>query len=110
MRPHVYLEPARGKPAAGEAERVLPTVNDVFRGTVLVFPRDAHAARRCLDGRWDRSEQDTPTVQMCPVRRYAHCLAVMADPDNSLGVVLMSRPNTATPSARATTRKPKRIG
>ena len=92
LRPHVYLEPARGKPAAGEAERILPTVNDAFRGTVLVFPRDAHAARRCVDGRWDRSEQDTPTVQMCPVRRYAHCLAVMADPDNSLGVVLMSRP------------------
>jgi len=92
LRPHVYLQPARGKPAAGEAERVLPMVNDAFRGTVLVFPRDAHAARRCVDGRWDRSEQDTPTVQMCPVRRYAHCLAVMADPDNSLCVVLMSRP------------------
>jgi len=92
LRPHVYLEPARGRPAAGEAERVLPTVNDAFRGTVLVFPRDAHAARRCLDGRWDRSENDTPTVQMCPLRRYAHCLAVMADPDHSLGVVLMSRP------------------
>jgi len=92
LRPHVYLEPARGKAAAGEAERVLPTVNDAFRGTVLVFPRDAHAARRCVDGRWDRSEQGTPTVQMCPVRRYAHCLAVMADPENSLGVVLMSPP------------------
>jgi hypothetical protein len=90
LRPLVYLAPQRGKPAAAPAEPVFPVVNDVFRGTVLVFPRDAHAARRCLDGRWDRSEQKTPTVQMCPVRRYAHCLAVMTDLDKSLGVVLMS--------------------
>ena len=88
LRPHVYLK-ARGQEAG---DLVLPTVNDVFRGTVLVFPRDAHAARPCLDGRWDRNEGPTPTVQMCPVRRYAHCVAFLADPDKRLGVVLMSRP------------------
>lgn len=88
LRPHVYLW-SRGRQ---ERELVLPTVSDVFRGTVLVFPRDAHAARRCVDGRWERNERGTPTVQMCPVRHYAHCMAFMADPGKGLGVVLMSRP------------------
>lgn len=88
LRPHVYLASGGGK----EPQWVLPTVNDVFRGTVLVFPRDAHSARPCLDGRWDRNERSTPIVQMCPVRHYAHCLAVQADAEARLGVVLMSHP------------------
>lgn len=88
LRPQVWLQ-AR-KPA--EIDRVLPTLSDVFRGTVLVFPRDPHAARRCVDGRWERSENRTPVVQMCPVRRYAHCLALQADPEGRLGVLLMADP------------------
>ena len=88
LRPHVWLK-SRGKEPP---QRVLPTVSDVFRGTVLVFPRDSHAARHCLDGRWDRDERKTPVVQMCPVRHYAHCLAVQADAESGLGVVLMSDP------------------
>lgn len=91
LQPHVFLKPhpaAKGR----EAERVVPMVNEVFRGTVLVFPRDAHVARRCLDGRWDRSEFKTPTVQMCPVRHYGHCLAFMADAERKLAVVLMALP------------------
>jgi hypothetical protein len=92
LRPHVYLQPAGRGPGEGEADLVLPRVNDVFRGTVLVFPRDWHAARRCLDGRWNRDERGTPTVQMCPVRCYAHCLAFMADLEKRLGVLLMSDP------------------
>ncbi len=92
LRPHVYLQPTGRGPGGGEADLVLPRVNDVFRGTVLVFPRDWHAARRCVDGRWNRDERGTPIVQMCPVRRYAYCLAFMADPENRLGVVLMSDP------------------
>lgn len=92
LRPNVYLQPSVRGPATPDCELVAPVLNDVFRGTVLVFPRDAHAARRCLDGRWDRSEGKTPTVQMCPVRRYRHCLALLSDPDNRLGVVLMSDP------------------
>ncbi len=88
LRPHVHLEPGTRK-APG---LVVPTVNDVFRGTVVVFPRDAHAARLCVDGRWERTERGTPTVQMCPVRHYAHCLAFLVDPDGQLGVVLMARP------------------
>ncbi len=92
LEPRVYLQPSPRGPAGGEAELVLPTFSDVFRGTVLVFPRDAHAARRCVDGRWDRSERNTPTVQMCPVRRYAHCLVFLTDPEKRMGVVLMSSP------------------
>ncbi len=90
LQPHVYLQTRF--PREGGPELVVPTVNEVFRGTVLVFPRDAHAARRCLDGRWDRGEFNTPTVQMCPVRRYGHCLAFMTDPERKLGVVLMALP------------------
>ena len=93
MRPYVFLKPPRRGPAGSEPERVSPMVNDVFRGTVLVFPRDAHAAERCVDGRWERNEFDSPTVQMCPVRHYGYCLALLASPDRRLGVVLMSRPS-----------------
>ena len=89
FRPHVYLRTRDRR----ERELVVPTVNDAFRGTVLVFPRDAHAARRCLDGRWERRENKTPIVQMCPLRHYALCVAFMADEDNQLGVVLMSKPS-----------------
>lgn len=92
LQPHVYLQPSPRGPAIADAELVLPTYSDAFRGAVLVFPRDAHAAQRCVDGRWDRSERNTPTVQMCPVRRYAHCLAVLTDAEKALGVVLMSSP------------------
>ena len=88
LRPHVYLKPRIGD----EPQLVLPSVNDVFRDTVLVFPRDALAARHCVDGRWERSERGVPWVQMCPVRRYGYCLAFLTNPDEDLGVVLMSRP------------------
>ena len=54
--------------------------------------RDAHAARTCLDGRWERSEREVPTVQVCPVRYYAHGLAFLSDPEEKMAVMLMSRP------------------
>lgn len=92
LRPHVYLKPNRYGRSAGEPELIVPMVNDAFRGTVLVFPRDAHAARRCVDGRWDRSEGGAPTVQMCPVRHHAYPLAFLTDPERRTGTVLMSRP------------------
>lgn len=85
FEPHVYLK-------SQENELVLPTLSDVFRGTVLVFPRDSHAARHCIDGRWERSEGQVPIVQMCPVRHYAHCLAMQVDPEKTMAVVLMARP------------------
>jgi hypothetical protein len=89
LRPYVFLQPARG---SKEPELVLPTMNDVFRGMLLVFPRDVHAARRSIDGRWDRDEGDAPTVPQCPVRRYGHCLAVLAAPDQRVAAVLMAHP------------------
>ena len=88
LRPHVHLQSRGKKPP----ELIVPMVSDVFRGTVLVFPRDTHSARLCVDGRWDRNERGTPVVQMCPVRHYADCLAFLTDPDEQLGVVLMPRP------------------
>jgi hypothetical protein len=89
LTPYVYLQPVRGATQAdrGDVQPVVPTVNDVFRGTLLVFPRDAHMARLGLDGRWDKSH-----IQLCPVRHYAHCLAVVADAKRKLGVVIMSHP------------------
>lgn len=88
FRPHVYLW-TRGR---RDIELVKPTANDVFRETVLVFARDSHAARHCIDGRWERNELGRSIVQMCPVRHYARCLAFMVDRESRLGVVLMSRP------------------
>jgi hypothetical protein len=88
LEPHVYLKTRAGK----SSELVLPMFNDVFRGTVLVFPRDMPSARHCLDGRWDRSEGGVPVVQMCPVRCYSHCLAMLVDPEKTLAVLVMADP------------------
>ncbi len=90
LRPHIYLHGSRYGRASVDPERVVPMVNDVFRGTVIVFPRDPHAARRCVDGRWNRSESNSPTVQMCPVRYYGYPFSFLTAPGNRLGVVLMS--------------------
>ncbi|MDE2997997.1 MAG: hypothetical protein OXU79_02845 [Gemmatimonadota bacterium] len=90
LRPHVYLHGSRYGRASEAPELVVPVVNDVFRGTVIVFPRDPHAARRCVDGRWNRSESNSPTVQMCPVRYYGYPFSFLTDDGNRLGVVLMS--------------------
>jgi hypothetical protein len=88
LEPHVYLKTRDRK----SSDWVLPMVSDVFRGTVLVFPRDMPSARHCLDGRWDRSEGGVPVVQMCPVRCYAHCLAMLLDREKTSAVMLMARP------------------
>ena len=95
LRPHIYLKPPAYGRSTGGPELTIPTVNEIFRGTVVVFPRDAHAVRACVDGRWDRSEFSSDIVQMCPVRHYAHCFAFVADPANKLAVVLMSHPRDA---------------
>ena len=92
LRPRVYLRGNRYGEPEGDPDLVVPMVNDVYRGTVLVFARDPHAARRCVDGRWNRSEAEAPTVQMCPVRYYAHCLAFLTDPGELLAAALMARP------------------
>ncbi len=88
LRPNIYLKP-RGKEPP---ELVQPTFNEVFKDTLLVFPRDGHAARLCLDGRWDRNERDTPTVQLSPVRHYAYALAFVTDTELKTAVALMAKP------------------
>ena len=92
LKPQVYLKPRARGGKFGPPQLVVPKFNDVFRDTVLVFPRDGQAARRCVDGRWDPNEFDEPTVQMIPARYYGHCLAFLTDPDEQLAVVLMARP------------------
>ena len=88
LRPHIHLKSRGKKPP----ELVSPVFNEVFKDTLLVFPRDSHAARLCLDGRWDRNERKTPTVQLSPVRHYAHALAFVTDPELKTAVALMARP------------------
>lgn len=93
LKPAVYLQHRGGAASGKEPERVVPMFNPVFRDTLLVFARDAHAARRCVDGRWNRSEFDAPTVQMCPVRYYGYCLGVLTAGDDKPIVAMMSRPD-----------------
>lgn len=89
--PHIYLNGKRHGRESTEPELTVPMVNDVFRGTVIVFARDAHAARRCVDGRWNRSEFEAPTVQMIPVRYYGYPFAFLTDVEKKLGFVVMSK-------------------
>lgn len=88
-KPHLYLK--QRFPTEPE-QLVAPMVNDVFRNCLLVFPRDSNAARLCVDGRWDRSEGDVPTVQNIPVRHYSRALGFLADPDQKSALVMMSLP------------------
>ena len=91
MLPHVYLKrrPISTKPT--DVDLVVPMFSEVFRGCGLVFPRDAHAAKRPFDGRWERSEYKMPTAPFLPMRHYAHPLAFMTDPEKKLAIVLMMR-------------------
>lgn len=89
--PHVYLKRRAISTKPSEVDLLVPMFNEVFRGCGLVFPRDAHAAKRPLDGRWERSEYKMPTAPFFPLRHYAHPLAFMTDPEKTLAVVLMMR-------------------
>ncbi|MGY8674219.1 MAG: hypothetical protein ACKVHO_16715 [Verrucomicrobiia bacterium] len=83
MRAHLYLK-RRGKSEAPDL--VMPSFSDAFATTLPVFARDSRAAQIPLDGRWDG------IVDFSPMRRYAHCLAFMVDPDNRAAAVLMADP------------------
>ena len=88
-QPYIFLKTRNPKKPP---ELVSPVFNEVFKNTLLVFPRDAHAARLCLDGRWDRNERKAPTVQLSPVRHYAYPLAIVADNEKKTAVALMTKP------------------
>lgn len=92
LLPHVCLQSSVYARAQGAPEIVPLTVNGAFEGTGLVFARDAHAARLCVDGRWDRRERKMPTAQWCPVRYYAYPFGFQADLEKRVAAVLMSRP------------------
>ena len=67
MIPHVYLKRRAIGDKPTDVDLVVPMFSEVFRGCGLVFPRDAHAAKRPFDGRWERSEYKMPT------RRFFRC-------------------------------------
>jgi hypothetical protein len=91
MIPHVYLLPRSIGGKTPEADIVVPGFSDVYRGCSLVFPRDAHAARRPLDGRWDRSESGADVAPFFPLRHYAQPVAFMSDVGKKHAVVLMMK-------------------
>jgi len=92
LSPHVYLRPHPYSDKPDEPELVALKVNAAFEGTGLVFARDAHAARLCVDGRWARREREMPTAQWCPLRYYAFPFAFQADTEQRVAAVLMSTP------------------
>ena len=89
MQPHVFVAGSPFADPPDQPQWIAPVVNDVFVGTGLVFARDQHAARRSVDGRWDRI---WATYQWNPQRYYARPLMCQTDPDNRVAAVLMSRP------------------
>ena len=91
MIPHVYLHRRAAGGKAPEADLVVPEFSEVYRGCGLVFPRDAHAARRPLDGRWDRSEFKANVAPFFPQRHYAYPVVFMSDPEKKHAVVLMMK-------------------
>ncbi len=90
--PHVYLardrfeledEPGR---FGDEPELTPVNVNPVFRGGVLVYPRDEDAVGVSVDGRW------RDIARFSPVRRYKVPVCFQADRQQRVAAVLMSRP------------------
>ncbi|MBL8851955.1 MAG: hypothetical protein JNG89_19940 [Planctomycetaceae bacterium] len=89
MVPHLYLKQRAIGDTPPEIDLVVPTVNDVFRGCSLVFPRDAHTARFPVDGRWNRSEYGMDVAPFFPVRHYGHPFMFVTDRDKTLAAVMM---------------------
>lgn len=90
--PHVYLardrfeledEPGR---FGDEPELASVVVNPIFRGGVLVYPRDEDAVGISVDGRW------RDIARFSPVRRYKLPVCFQADRQQRVAAVLMSRP------------------
>ena len=89
MRPYVYVQGSPFDDPPDQPRWIAPTVNDVFVGTGLVFPRDQHAARCSVDGRWDRIWS---LYQWNPQRYYELPIIMQADTERGIAAVLMSRP------------------
>ncbi|MCS7187424.1 MAG: hypothetical protein RMK89_10795 [Armatimonadota bacterium] len=89
MRPHVYVQGSPYPDLPNQPQWIAPLVNDVFLETGLVFPRDQHAARLSVDGRWDRI---WALYQWNPQHYYAKPIALQTDTEKRIAAVLMSRP------------------
>ena len=89
FQPYVYVQGSPFATPPNQAQWIAPQVNDVFVGTGLVFPRDQHAARRSVDGRWDRI---WALYQWNPQRYFEKPVAFETDPERRVAAVLMSRP------------------
>lgn len=91
MIPHLYLKRRAAIKNQPYVDLAVPSFSEVYRGCGLVFPRDVHAARRPLDGRWSRTEYKMPAAPFLPMRLYAHPFIFMTDPEKKMAVVLMMR-------------------
>ncbi len=89
MQPYVYVQGSPYADPPNQPQWIAPSVNDVFVGTGLVFPRDQHAARLSVDGRWERI---WALYQWNPQRYYAKPVMFQTDPQRRIAAVLMSRP------------------
>ncbi len=90
--PHIYLardrfelEDELGR-FGDEPELASVVVNPIFRGGVLVYPRDEDAVGISVDGRW------RDIARFSPVRRYKLPVCFQADRGQQVAAVLMSRP------------------
>jgi len=87
MDPLVYLQQCPYVDPPDEPQWAAPAANDVFAGTGLVFPRDFHAARNSVDGRWTGIQA---LYQWNPQRMYELPICVMVDERTRVAAVLMS--------------------
>jgi hypothetical protein len=89
MDPWVYLRECPYVDPPDAPQWVAPEANDVFAGTGLVFPRDFHAARNPVDGRWT----GIPALyQWNPQRMYQLPICMQVDAESGVAAVVMSRP------------------
>ncbi|MBM4081509.1 MAG: hypothetical protein FJ278_17530 [Planctomycetes bacterium] len=91
LRPHVFVQGCPYTNPPNQPQWTAPEVNDVYLGTGLVFPRDPHAARLSVDGRWARLKAKV-LYQWNPQRFYEKPVVFQADPARRVAAVLMSRP------------------
>lgn len=89
MAPWVYLQECPYVDPPDAPQWAAPTANDVFAGTGLVFPRDFHASRNSVDGRWTGI---WALYQWNPQRMHELPICMQVDADSGVAAVLMSRP------------------
>ncbi len=89
MDPYVYLQGSPYVDPPDVPQWVGTECNEVFVGTGLVFPRDFHAARNPVDGRWTSI---WALFQWNPQRFYELPLCLQVGPKTGVAGVLMSRP------------------